>query len=98
MSQMRIKMSEAQIALHEKFIKGINWRMLIYCASVLITIVFYGTKLIDKQENQGRAIIQISDDFKSMKQLLDTVRANQIKSNTSNYYEFKDIHRQLDSK
>lgn len=91
-------MSESQIALHEKFIKGINLRMAGCIAVFLLGMGYYGNKYQTVLEDHSMRLDKMDNKFDMIIQRLDTLTIRQERSNLSNQYEFKDIHKELDRK
>lgn len=86
-----------ELALHEKFLKGINLRILLCGAGFLITTVYYGTKAIDTLESISLELRDVKTDLRDTKTKVDTLARRQDLNNYNNNLHFQKIDNKLDS-
>lgn len=87
---------DQQIAIHERFLKGINLRIVIAAAGFLITTVYYGTKAIDTLETISLEMRDIKQDQHDMKIKVDTITRRQDLNNYNNNLHFQKIDNALE--
>lgn len=88
---------DQQIAIHEKFLKGINLRIVLAAAGFLITTVYYGTKALDTLESIKLELRDVKTDLRDTKIKVDTLARRQDLNNYNNNLHFQNIDNKLDS-